>query len=89
MTHDLTEEDEIHWQVLTAPPGGTWTGRARYAAAMHFYQKGEMDADTLEIYRITARLDDEDPLDVMRRWHMGENWLARLDAARAVSRSRP
>ena len=82
MSDTLTEEDRPHWQVLLAPPGTEWAGRARYAAAMHFFQKGEMDAATLEIYRICARLDHEDPLDVMRRWHVGENWVSRIEAAR-------
>lgn len=76
-------EDDAFWQVLLEPAGADWAGRARYAAAMHFYQKGEMDAETLEIYRICARLDREDPLDVMRLWHAGADWIARLDAVRS------
>lgn len=76
------DEDRIHWQALLATAGEEWGGRARYAAAMHFFQKGELDERSLEIYRICARLDHEDPLDVMRRWQVGEDWVARIEAAR-------
>lgn len=76
-------EDMTHWEVLLAPPGTDWIGRARYAAAMHFYNRGIMDAQTLEIYRICARLDGEDPLDVMRRWQVGADWIARMEGAQS------
>lgn len=76
-------EDNAFWQALLVPAGVDWAGRTRYAAAMHFYQKGDMDAQTLEIYRICARLDNEDPLDVMRLWQVGADWIARIDAARS------
>lgn len=74
-----TEADDCHhWALIRAPLGAEWSGRARYAAAMYFYQKGMMDAETLEIYRICSRLDDDDPVSVMRRWHVGEAWIARM-----------
>lgn len=73
-----TPDDSHHWASLRLPLGGEWSGRARYAAAMHFYQQGLMDAATLEIYRICARLDGEDPLLVMQRWQVGADWIARM-----------
>nr|WP_284739304.1 hypothetical protein [Rhizobium sp. CG5] len=64
--------------MVTLPCGIEWSGRARYAAAMYFYWRGEMDAQTLEIYRYLARLDAEDPADVLRRYKIGADWLDRL-----------
>ena len=75
----MDSEDAPYWQMIVTPLGEPWSGRARYAAAMHFFQTGQMDAGTLEIYRICSRLDDEDPKSVMRRWHVGDDWLARLE----------
>lgn len=73
------EADESQcWALIRTPLGAEWSGRARYGAAMYFYQCGTMDAETLEIYRICSRLDDEDPLSVMRRWHVGEAWVSRM-----------
>lgn len=80
MTQD--EETRRNWDIITMPPSAEWSGRARYAAAMYFYQKGEMAADVLEVYRICSRLDTEDPVSVLRRWKIGEDWIARLDAHR-------
>jgi len=60
------------------PLGVEWSGRTRYAAAMYFYRCGEMSAETLEVYRICSRLDDEDPGAVLRRYGVGEDWLLRL-----------
>ena len=45
---------------------------------MYFYDRGEMDAATLEVYRYLARLDGEDPVDVLRRYHIGDDWLRTL-----------
>jgi hypothetical protein len=67
--------DERHWALVTTPVGEQWSGRTRYAAAMDFYKAGLMDAETLEIYRICARIDEEDPLDVLRRYHVGDAWM--------------
>lgn len=65
------------WQAINTPTGIDWSGRTRYAAAMVFYQRGEMDAEVLEVYRICSRLDDENPLDVLKRWKIGRTWLSR------------
>ncbi|MDG4903588.1 MULTISPECIES: hypothetical protein [unclassified Mesorhizobium] len=58
-----------------------WSGRTRYAAAMFFFKRGEMDAETLEVYRICARLDHEDPLPIIRDRGVGKEWLKRLGAS--------
>lgn len=48
-------------------------------AAMLFYQRGLMDAETLEVYRICSRLDAEDPATVLRRYRIGSEWLVQLE----------
>ena len=75
-------DDEIasNWELVAAPLGDAWSGRARYAAAMFFHQRGEMNAEVLEIYRICSRLDAEDPLAVIKKAGVGADWLARLAA---------
>jgi len=78
----MDEETRRNWQIVAMPPGAEWSGRARYAAAMYFYQHGEMAAEVLEVYRICSRLDAEDPVSVLRRWHIGAEWIARLEAFR-------
>lgn len=77
------------WDDIRTPPGEVWSGRRRYAAAMTLYRHGLMDAETLEIYRICSRLDNEDPLSVMRRWHVGADWIARLAVGPASPRTHP
>ena len=42
------------------------SGAARYGAAMSLYQRGEMSAELLEIYRRCCNLDDEDPVNLAR-----------------------
>lgn len=79
----MDEETRRNWQIVAMPPGAEWSGRARYAAAMYFYQRGEMAAEVLEVYRICSRLDAEDPVSVLRRWRLGADWIARLEAFRA------
>nr|WP_316650766.1 hypothetical protein [uncultured Gellertiella sp.] len=74
-------EETAHWNQISTPTGVEWSGRSRYAAAMYFYRHGQMDAETLEIYRICSRLDAEDPVTVMRRWHVGADWIERLQMA--------
>ena len=74
----MDEETLENWTLIRTPPGTEWSGRTRYAAAMFFFQKGEMTAEVLEVYRICSRLDDEDPLDVLRRWQIGADWVERV-----------
>lgn len=79
----MDPETAEQWQLINTPLGVEWSGRARYAAAMFFHKSGEMDVSTLEIYRYLARLDAEDPIAVLKRYHIGETWIARIEAARA------
>jgi hypothetical protein len=78
MAADPESETQGQWKLVTLPVGIQWSGRARYAAAMYFYMQGDMDAQTLEVYRYLARLDAEDPADVLRRYHIGADWLDKL-----------
>ena len=74
----MTDEEKENWALILTPSGEEWSGRARYAAAMYFYRKGEMSAEVLEIYRICSRLDHEDAVDALKAYHMGEGWLAKV-----------
>jgi hypothetical protein len=84
MAADPESDTEAQWKLVTLPAGIAWSGCARYAAAMHFYTQGDMDAQTLEVYRYLARLDDEDPADVLRRYRIGADWLERLVSVRSA-----
>ncbi|WP_043625273.1 hypothetical protein [Ensifer sp. ZNC0028] len=77
----MDDEEKRHWEMIRLPVGTEWSGRARYAAAMFFYQHGLMDAETLEVYRICSRLDAEDPAAVLRRYKIGVDWLALLEGS--------
>ncbi|OBQ66410.1 hypothetical protein [Mesorhizobium erdmanii] len=72
------EEVAEQWELVNAPLGEKWSGRTRYAAAMFFYKRDEMSAEALEVYRISARLDSEDPLPIIRDRGIGKNWLKRM-----------
>ncbi len=61
-----TAEDRQQLQLLHLPLGVRGSGMARYGAAMYFYQRGSLDAETLEAYRICFHLDFEDPEAVVR-----------------------
>ena len=52
---------------FAVPPGEAGSGRVRYAAAMHLYQKRYITAETLEVYRICAPDDRLDPLAELQR----------------------
>lgn len=58
----LTAEDCRQVALLDAPFEEDMSGRIRYAAAMYFYQRGMISDACLEVYRICARLDREDPI---------------------------
>jgi hypothetical protein len=77
---DDAEDGEVaeNWALVNTPLGEDWSGRTRYAAAMFFYKRGEMNAETLEVYRICARLDAEDPLAIIRDRGVGKDWLTRM-----------
>ncbi|MCB1444961.1 MAG: hypothetical protein KDJ87_03940 [Rhizobiaceae bacterium] len=79
----MTDEDRENWTLILTPAGEEWSGRARYAAAMYFYGRGEMSAEVLEIYRICSRLDREDAVDALQAYHMGESWIAKVREKRS------
>ena len=74
------EEAEIaeNLELVKAPLGEPWSGRARYAAAMYFYKQGELPPEALEVYRLCSRLDGEDPLSIIRDRGAGKDWLKRM-----------
>lgn len=78
----MDAEARENWRLILTPPGGEWSGRARYAAAMYFYKAGEMSADVLEIYRICSRLDNEDAIDALKAYHMGQEWIVKVERMR-------
>ena len=78
MADDTDTEAAEQWRLVNTPLGEEWSGRARYAAAMFFYKRGEMDSETLEVYRISARLDWQDPLPIIRDRGVGKEWLERM-----------
>ena len=53
---------------LNAPLGEPGSGRRRYAAAMALYQAGALPEGALEVYRICAARDAQNPEDVLREW---------------------
>jgi len=77
MDEDEREAAE-QWALINTPLGEEWSGRTRYAAAMWFYKRGEMPAEALEVYRICARLERQDPLYIIRDRGVGADWLARF-----------
>lgn len=58
---DERPEDQIARLDLATPPGVPGSGRLRYAAAMHLHRRGLLGDETLEVFRICAPLDAEDP----------------------------
>jgi len=79
----MTDEDRENWALILTPAGEEWSGRARYAAAMYFYRMKEMSAEVLEIYRICSRLDDEDAVDALKAYRMGDAWIRKVEERRA------
>lgn len=77
---DEEAEHAEQWSLVRTPLGEHWSGRTRYAAAMYFYQRGEMSAEALEVYRLCSRLDWQDPLPIIRDRGTGKEWLAKLEA---------
>lgn len=67
-----------NWRLLQTPLGEPWSGRARYAAAMFFYQRGVIDAEVLEVYRICSRLDWQDPFPILADRGLDADWRERI-----------
>lgn len=63
---DWTAADLRQLRLLRAPVGAPGSARARYGAAMHFHQQGAMSAKALEVYRICATRDLDDPAALLR-----------------------
>ena len=57
----MSAEDRRQWQLLHTPLGERHSGRVRYAAAMHLYNRGIIDSELLEGFRVCAKRDDEYP----------------------------
>lgn len=85
----MDEEARRQWDLVRTPPGIEWSGRTRYAAATFFYHSGEMDAETLEVYRICSRLDAEDPLAVLKRYRVGAAWVEKVEAFDVKGEAKP
>jgi hypothetical protein len=66
MMRDWTPADLRQLRLLRSPPGSPGAARARYGAAMHFYETGRLTARALEVYRICASRDGDDPAVLMR-----------------------
>ena len=59
-TDDLRGRASLH--TALGEPG---SGRVRYAAAMHFHRRGLISPEALEVYRICAARDWEDPAGLL------------------------
>lgn len=51
--------------LLHAPLGVPGSGRVRYGAAMALWRAGDISAEVLEVYRVTAAHDGHDPLTTL------------------------
>lgn len=71
------------WATLASTSAAPWAGRARYAAAMTLYQRHEIPAEVLEIYRICCRRDGDDALAVLSLRGIGATTVAKVRAIRA------
>lgn len=79
--NDDDEDLALNMDLVLTPLGEPWSGRTRYAAATALYKGGLMNAETLEVYRLCARLDRQDPLSIIRDRGVGRDWLARVAAS--------
>lgn len=80
---DDAAEVAENWALVNTPLGEPWSGRTRYAAAMFFFKRGDMTPETLEVYRLCARLDQQDPLSIIRQRGVGQDWLVRMASGQA------
>jgi len=77
---DLTDPDlAAQWQLVTTPLGEDWSGRTRYAAAMYFHKAGFLSPEGLEVYRLCSRLDDENPIAILKDRGLDRDWVALLE----------
>lgn len=83
MSNDRDAEHARQWELIKTPLNVEWSGRTRYAAAMYFYNRKDLTAEELEVYRICSRLDFEDPLKIMADRGIGKTWRERCEAKSA------
>lgn len=69
---------------ISIEPGARHSGRARYAAAMSLYQRGELSSEALEVYRICSLLDDQDPAPLLAEVHRPVTYAAPLSGEDAI-----
>ena len=62
-----TQEDARQLADLNRPAGEPGSGRVRYAAAMYLYTRGMIGPEALEVYRVCAVIDREDPRPTLAR----------------------
>lgn len=53
-------------RLITTPVGEPGSGRTRYGAAMMLFRQGRLSEPALEVYRICASLDHQDPAALLR-----------------------
>lgn len=61
MIRIATAEDARQHALLTSRDKSPGSATSRYAAAMYFFARGMIAAETLESYRICSPIDHEDP----------------------------
>ena len=57
---------------LSLPLGAKGSGRARYAAAMEMYAKGQISPAVLEVYRVASARDGQDPTPMLAEIGVGD-----------------
>ena len=57
---------------LSLPLGAKGSGRARYAAAMEMYAKGQISPAALEVYRVASARDGQDPAPMLAEIGVGD-----------------
>ena len=63
----IEPEHQRQLAYLKFPAGEAGSGLVRYGAAMHLYQRHDIAAGTLEVFRICALDDKLDPLAELQR----------------------
>jgi|GEM_PF-844644 len=76
MIHVATSEGARQLDLITSTLGVSRSGHSRYGAAMYFYIQGMIGADALEVYRICAPLDHEDPIKILEAQGLAGDFLA-------------
>ena len=82
-------EDLRQLAMLGSPLDEPISGRARYGAAMYFYQRGMISEESLEVYRICSRIDHEDPGPFLARLGLAKEVEALESTARKEASGGP